>query len=114
MGNKEKLPLKAEKDYFTCEITRPIYSDVKEVSKLKVGDRFCLEESGVLYVKTNKTVSGRILCMSDSGVVAIMDSGQLVRHIHGVYMTYAKLAGIIVNDVKSKGFMRYRKNLVAD
>ncbi|GEM_PF-3287316 len=105
------MALKTEKDYFKCEITRPINGMKKALEKLKQGDRFFLENGEDLFIKSNQVSDMGILCVSDRGRVEIINTETKVIHVHGVAMTYRKLGRLIIDDVKNDGRRLFRTDL---
>lgn len=104
----------AKKDYFSCKVTRPLYSTSKEIGKLNRGDRFFVENDEGLYIKTDIIEGSNIKCISDQGVSRNFDSKKLVTHVHGVKYSFIKLSTAIIMDVKSDGYLLYRTDLYPD
>lgn len=105
------MALKTEKDYFKCEITRPINGMKKDLERLKQGDRFFLENGEDLFIKSNKVCDMGILCVSDRGRVEIINTETKVIHVHGVALTFRKLGRLIISDVKNDGKSLFRTDL---
>ncbi|WP_293912224.1 MULTISPECIES: hypothetical protein [unclassified Sphingobacterium] len=105
------MTLKTEKDYFKCEITRPINGMKKYLERLKQGDRFFLDNGEDLFIKSNQISEIGILCVSDKGLVEIINRKTKVIHVHGVAFTYRKLGWLIIKHVKNEGRLLFRTDL---
>lgn len=105
---------KTEKDYFSCIITRPLYSARKRLLKVKSGSRFFIFEDKTLYIKTDKIIDGKLVCVSDDGTIKEFEKDRLVIHVRGVAYSFKKLSKEIVNDVKNDGHLLFRTDLYPD
>lgn len=105
---------KAEKDYFHCEITRPLYSSKMKLEDFTIGNRFYIEGDNDLFIRTDKKVNDKIICVNEHGKIYEFHEKQEVVFIHGIQYTFLKLSSLIVNDVKNDGKLLFRTDLYPD
>lgn len=105
---------KAKKDYFHCEITRPLYSSKKTLKDFSVGDRFYIEGNNELFIRTDKIVVDKITCVNENGIIYEFPENIEVIFIHGIQATFRKLSLLIVDDVKNEGYLLFRTDLYPD